>query len=201
MLSRYFEIKDFIFQIVVSGNDIQPLLLTSEQERLVSKLFSDMKKTKRCHKDITGRKCTLSTMGYIFDELMNVFPSTSRGLSSTDTIIHDVDFENGIVKMQQGNSGMLTENEVPAVSVFYQSPNRSAQALNDACLLLRAWKTQNMDLIERIAGYDDVRFILPSSNICDRLFSIAGVEMDYRRKYLIPSNFESQMILFANSNL
>ncbi len=47
----------------------------------------------------------------------------------------------------------------------------------------------------------DLRFLLPTSNACERLFSRAGYVLGDRRQSIHPANFEQQMFLFANSHL
>ena len=46
--------------------------------------------------------------------------------------------------------------------------------------------------------YMDLRFILPTSNIVERLFSSAGYAYNDMRKALIPANLEEQFFLKAN---
>ena len=41
--------------------------------------------------------------------------------------------------------------------------------------------------------YMDLKFIIPTSNICERLFSAAGYGLNDRRQAILPANFESQM--------
>ncbi len=47
----------------------------------------------------------------------------------------------------------------------------------------------------------DLRFIVPASNMCERLFSTAGFALTTRRRSTIPASFEKQMFLHANSQL
>jgi len=49
--------------------------------------------------------------------------------------------------------------------------------------------------------YLDLRFIVLTSNMCERLFSKAGCALSDRRKSLAPVNFEQQIYLHANANL
>ncbi len=49
--------------------------------------------------------------------------------------------------------------------------------------------------------YMDLRFVTPTSNMCERLFSISGYALDNRRRGIIPANFEKQMFLHANSHV
>lgn len=70
-----------------------------------------------------GQRCTLSTVRYKFDEVVNELPCTARRLNSTAPNIRDQNVDNGIVKTQQGNSGLLTENEAFSVRAFQNPPH------------------------------------------------------------------------------
>ena len=47
----------------------------------------------------------------------------------------------------------------------------------------------------------DLRFIRPTSNMCERLFSVAVYALNDRRKSVLPVNFERQLFLHADSHL
>lgn len=46
--------------------------------------------------------------------------------------------------------------------------------------------------------YLSTRFTLPPSNMCKRFFLISDFAMKNRRKELLPSDFEAQIILVVN---
>ena len=48
--------------------------------------------------------------------------------------------------------------------------------------------------------YMDTRYIFPTSNICERLFSTAGFTLSDRRRRLLTCNFEMQIFLHVNSS-
>ena len=52
-------------------------------------------------------------------------------------------------------------------------------------------------------GYVDTSFIVPTSNLCEQFFSVAGYSLSDRRKglSLVPRNFEMQMFLHVNDML
>ncbi len=50
-------------------------------------------------------------------------------------------------------------------------------------------------------GYMNTRFILPTSDICERLLSKAGYALNDRRKGILPCNFEIQIFLHVNHSL
>ncbi len=64
----------------------------------------------------------------------------------------------------------------------------------------RKLKKQKLGISED-DGYMDVRFLIPTSNICERLFSQAGFCLNERRLATLPINAESQMFLRLNMNL
>lgn len=64
----------------------------------------------------------------------------------------------------------------------------------------RAMKRQKVSSFQR-TKYIDIRFLLPTSNLCERLFSKAGYAFNERRRGILPSNFESQIFLNLNRDL
>lgn len=65
----------------------------------------------------------------------------------------------------------------------------------------RAIKKQKLDCGVIGAHYMDVRFLIPTSNFSERIFSTAGHVLNDRRKPISPTNLESQMFLHTNSDL
>lgn len=51
------------------------------------------------------------------------------------------------------------------------------------------------------SAYMDTRFIFTTSNLCERLFSIAGYALNDRRMSVFPVHFEEQMFVFCNFRL
>ena len=52
----------------------------------------------------------------------------------------------------------------------------------------------------RTSKYIDLRFLLATSNVCERLFSKAGYSLTDRRRAISPVNFEYQLYLHCNSD-
>lgn len=49
--------------------------------------------------------------------------------------------------------------------------------------------------------YMNLHFLHPTSNMCERLFSVAGYALSDRTKSIVPMNFERQISLHVNSHL
>jgi hypothetical protein len=46
----------------------------------------------------------------------------------------------------------------------------------------------------------DLRFLVPTSNVVEELFSVAGYSQNKRRMSMLPINFEAQLFLKTNSD-
>jgi hypothetical protein len=49
--------------------------------------------------------------------------------------------------------------------------------------------------------YLDLRFIRPTTNVCERMFSVAGFTFTKTRQRLLPQSLEMQFFLKANAHL
>jgi len=65
----------------------------------------------------------------------------------------------------------------------------------------RALKRRKVRSDQSPENYMDLRFIIPTSNICERFLSVAGNALTDRRQSMLPVNFENQMFLHSNAHL
>ena len=96
----------------------------------------------------------------------------------------------------------LTQNErksVETLRVHHTSTCTESDLIN-LSLAERTLKRRRKNT-ESINNYMYVRFVLPTSNVCERLFSTAGFSQSDRRGRVPPMNFEEQIFLHINSNL
>ncbi|ETV82391.1 hypothetical protein H257_05043 [Aphanomyces astaci] len=63
----------------------------------------------------------------------------------------------------------------------------------------RAKKRRKMQ--QSCRGFMDCRFLRPTSNMCERLFSVTKWALTDRCQSMLPSNFEEQMFLHSNAFL
>lgn len=144
---------------------------------------------------------SLSVLYYVFDEVIEEVPSTYHLISSTTSIICDKSFESGLVQLHQGLSSELKYMEQCSVSKFAKSitvSNDGVSQTEPEYILLRACKRQKRDLLKNVAGYQYVGRVLPTSNICERLFSRAIYAMNRHHMALLNVSFECHMLLCAN---
>lgn len=65
----------------------------------------------------------------------------------------------------------------------------------------RALKRRRMNAVEAHNCYVDISFIIPTSNLCERLFSKAGYALNDSRQGTLPAHFEALLLVYAYSSL
>lgn len=121
-------------------------------------------------------------------------------LSKDATIIHSPNFETSIVKIQESRYSELSRVKLSESSSVKQDCVEVRNGVeNNISFAETTMKKRRLN--ESRGAFMDTRFILPSSNILERLFSIAGYSLRDRRRGLLPSNFEMRLFLRANADL
>ena len=118
----------------------------------------------------------------MFDALIEKDPCTEGRLSPMAYIVHDAYFESAIVKLQRGNSTVLSLEEQRVVSAL--EINREENDADDLEILNfaeRALKRQRKNQVTMSRKFIDARFILATSNVCERLFSKVDHTLTDRR--------------------
>lgn len=201
MISRYFELSNAFCEIGKHDVEVKLLRLTKTEEKNLSLLFKKLESLNQVTLALQNPKTTISTVQYIFEEVIKEFPSTCTRLSPTASIVHDKWFESGIAKIQEGRSAALNIMESTAVHKFKKNNLGKVSFDDNESIVVRACKQQKLDLTAVHASYKDVRYILPTSNMCERFFSIAGHTVSSRRQNILPSNLESQLFLAINQSM
>ncbi len=120
-------------------------------------------------------------------------------------------FENGVVKLQNGMSVLLTPEEREAVSMFLKAPDALVvePAAESAAVSDYAQRALDMATSRSIAGtllpmmesYESTSHVLPTSNLCERLFSVAKHVITDSRSSITPTNLECDILLLNNRDL
>ena len=203
MLNRYLQIRQFIGLLHISG--IEELMLTPTEEKEAEKLCQMLSDFDSVTKALQSNTVTLSEVRVLFDSIITAYPSTIGRLSTNSPIVSNPDFEKGIVKIQTGRSTELTLNESIAVSSLNLNIRETVELVDNVneenmSFAMRALKRARLTSAPS-DKYVNTRFLLPTSNICERLFSVAGKTLSDNRKSILPSNLEQQIFLNANSDL
>ncbi|KAG2808345.1 hypothetical protein PC112_g17008 [Phytophthora cactorum] len=117
-------------------------------------------------------------------------------------IIHSVAFEEATVKFLAGQATMLTEEEATALEPFKRVPTNVAAAAPSSSskesFADRVLKRRKVSA--EPASYILLHAIPPTSNIVERLFSIARAVLRHELQRLSPMMLEMIMFLKMNSS-
>ncbi|KAG3058861.1 hypothetical protein PC121_g14182 [Phytophthora cactorum] len=117
-------------------------------------------------------------------------------------IIHSVAFEEATVKLLAGQATMLTEEDATALEPFKRVPTNVAAAAPSSSskesFADRVLKRRKVSA--EPASYILLHAIPPTSNIVERLFSIARAVLRHELQRLSPMMLEMIMFLKMNSS-
>lgn len=199
MLRRYNELREFLHHL--NSTELDAYFLSTAEDRRVNELLDRLQNlnsiTKRLQRDST----TMKTVRALFDFVMTDYPETDNRLTATAAIVHSPAFESAIVKVQSEESSTLTHEERQSIQRFEILSGALNRGNNDSLSYdARALLAQESNSFSG-KKYQDLRFLIPTSNVCERLFSKAGYTLGDRRMSLLPANLESQLFLHLNKDL
>ena len=140
-------------------------------------------------------------------------------LKKDASIIHSPHFENAVVKIQRGKENELSVAEKESVKMFRvrvntadRPPTAAAPSRNERLSFAeQSLKRQKLEEggskpARRVNNTDNSRYIDLShigatSNVVERLFSLAGLVLTSRRKSMSPLHFEAVMMLHVNRSM
>ena len=192
MLLRYTEIKSHLHALQLL--ELEPLIPTLVEDKRIEGLVKILADLNSVTVVLQSNATNLAMVRDLFDEIITVYSSTKNRLSANAAIVQCPQFESAIVKIQNDEVSRLTPAETDSVAKFQVVHDEEAPDLN-APLAERLLKKRRQF---NSTKYLDTRFILATSNVCERMFSVAGYTMGERRHRLLPSNFEMQLFLNYN---
>ena len=201
MLHRYSEIREFLPLLEI--NEIDEGLLSIRENRDADSLIEELKDCETVTKALQSDSTTMADVRTLFDAISKEYPATEKRLLADATIVSNKTFESAVVKIQQGNLDLLSHGEICAVDNLKKESDEETDEVSDPDIGFaeRALKRQKLKAQNSNLKYLDLRFLIPTSNICERLFSTAGYCLNQRRMAIQPINAEYQMFLYFNINL
>jgi hypothetical protein len=140
----------------------------------------------------------------LFDEISNAYPAIKEKLASNANNVLDKYFESAIIRIQQGKTDSLMPSEEQSVRHLKKLPQQNHESIESDCkksFADRVLKKQRLDKEGSPSEYLNLRFLTPTSNICERLFSQAGFCFNSRKGSVLPIHAEAQMFLHFNMDL
>lgn len=195
MLKRFLELRDVLPQLHIAElDDLMPVRRETQQLELLCSTLSELDSVTKC---LQRDNTTMAEVRALFDTVIEHYPAMKSRLGPTAEIVECPAFESAVVLIQRQKTSLLTAEEKHAVRSL-RIENTATTPENQTLTL--AEKALHCHMMENYGGaeYNDTRFILPTTNLIERLFSnTRRAYTDYRRN-ISPTHFESQMFLYCN---
>jgi len=192
MLERFFEIQEYLD---ITDPDLALLMPNCVQILQIKTVMNELNLLNQLTVYLQSPSLTLLDARNCFDRVITTHPAMKQYLGSDAKIVHSPVFENSVVKVLNDKENDLTveerlslkkleknESTIPAILSFDRNPYICGASTT----------------INNPSKYIDLTFIPPTSNIVERLFSLAGRIYCDNRKSLDNSTLEE--IIFLNQN-
>lgn len=201
MVTRYLEIRGHIRGLNL--NDVDSLCLLGNEEREVEQLAKKLDDLNAVSMVLQQEDVTMSRVRSLFDVVVSDYCVAKEHLSPTAEVVECPAFESAVVKMQREKELSMTPDEARSVECLrvVEAVAEVEARESGASLVERATKKLRVETVGSRTGYMDTSFLVPTSNMCERLFSKAGYALADRRHSMLPGNFEAQLVLNANDDL
>ena len=200
MLQRYTKIRQHLSAL--EDDVIDAMCLTNSENRRIDVLLKKLDPLESVTKSLQHEGRTVSEVRILFDAVIENYSGTATRLFSSAEIVHSPEFESAVVKLQQGNTLALSrEEEISITRLLIENSNENITECDGLSFAQRVLKRRKMSSNAMSKKYLDTRFLVPTSNVCERLFSQVGYVLTDRRKAINPANLESQIYLHANRDL
>ena len=213
MLLKWFRLREAVSQIATWPQSVVEKIPTATENQALQSLVSNLKKFESVSKTLQGagpNRLDLLQVRTLFDKLVADFggqyPLTH--IRRDATIINNLNFENGILKILDGREAAMTRVEEIACEIFLKDRDERAEAelaeeeedLGYAASILRT-SQQAKRSRGSVSAYRDVRHVSPNTVIVERLFGKAKHIMTPLRRKMDPDSLNMLLFLKANRKL
>lgn len=192
MVQRFLSIKEFID---LSDEEILALYPSHQQISQISSLNVTLQKFYQATLFLQRRDVTLLDARLLFDRIIAHHPEMKEYLSDDAAITHNSNFDSGICKILGGKLDDMSAKEVLACSRLQVSGSQK---------LCNEEEDDDGFIPKRVANgsskYLDLRFIPPTSNDAERLFSVASRYYSDVRQRMEPTTLEKLLFLRYNEH-
>jgi hypothetical protein len=190
MVKRYFVLEEFLESI----DTVQHLLPSRGQCQRLKQLLPHMEAFESITKKLQSDNIDLYDARALFDGLFERYPEMKH-LSPDNRLIRNPTFETAIIKILNHREDDLNNLEAESVECFKKSADMSVECeVNNTELNLADTILAKRRKVCITSKYVPLAFVLPTSNIVERLFSTSKYVLNACRKHMHPVNFE--MIVF-----
>jgi hypothetical protein len=191
--------------------DVKKLFLKKREIDTVKVLVSQLEMCNDYSISFQSQNWSVNTMATTrkgLNELLEKLPQLGGQIHADHEIVHCNFFDNAIVQLQRGKESLLTEDERNSVAMYLIS---SQQAVDTSCdeeksknvgiRLAREVEAELKSSLSSCSNYACTKHVLPTSVLCECLFSVGNSIMTPQRRHMDPSTFEMIIILKKNRQL
>ena len=200
MLQRYLQLKPALSELDLDDHDVR--LLSNREDKRFEVICKKYSQLDTVTKALQSDKISCADVRAIFYSVVEEYPNTESPLASNLQIVHNPEFESGFLSCKTQTAASLTPSELLAVKKLKITTGIESTEAGSGIpsLAERGLKKRRLNALTR-CQYMDTRFLLPTSNLCEHLFSVAGYALGERRGRILPSKFEEQIFLHMNNPL
>lgn len=202
MIKRFCDLREVLPKL--GSETIDDLTPNNTQCRKIEAVLTKLSDLESVTKVLQDDSISISDVKHLFEEVVTSFESTNDKLRPDADIILNPEFESAIAKIQDNKESTLSSLEnisVENLKAEAETNRQINQSEENLSIVERSRKRRRLSLNCNGVKYIDLSFIVPTSNICERLFSIAGFALTDRRQSISPARFEGQIFLHVNSSL
>lgn len=145
--------------------------------------------------------CAVRQTSPYFDSVLHVFLTVEAWLNQSARIVYSPLFESAVVKIQDATEQDFTRSEKRAVCglLLEQKAAPGKDPPSDS-IVERDMKPLKASVTTTNFKYQDTCYVLSTSDICERMLSIAGHAQTNHHQGILPHNSESQLFLYVNQS-
>ncbi|ETN03990.1 hypothetical protein PPTG_15353 [Phytophthora nicotianae INRA-310] len=171
MIDRYFRIYSKLDRI---DDQLVDFIPTPRENVRLKALYEDLKNLESVNKKLQTSTVSLLDVRALFDHVIKHYPGTELYLSPTASLVKFPDFENGTVATELQEEGEDAHQSFAEVALSQE---------------------------EVTSSRENLKWIPPTSNDVERLFSRAGIVFSRLRRSLNPMTLETILFLQFNRSL
>ena len=182
---------------------IAKLMPTYIQQETISKHMQTLHDLKSVTLSMQSESLTIAESEELFMSIITEFPAFdfAEYLGPNAHIIENKSFESALIKIQNAQESQLTDAESTAVKLLEVKPIIALEEEGENQLSFVDRAKKKMKLKKPTSTFIDTRFLIPTSNHVERLFSMSKRVFSLKRRSLLPRNLEALVLLKANRRL
>jgi hypothetical protein len=184
----------------LNNDEINELIPTGVQKRNIRDTKQALSDFKSVTISLQRNDMTIKECDVLFRSIIETYPefNFAKYIGPNADIVHSVHLENAVLKLQAGKEDLLTNDEKKTITKLLLNYDQEALDEEDLSFAERVLKRQRKEEKKSTSKYIDTTFLLPTSCVVERLFSMAKRVFNLHRRSMTPKTLEA--LLFLNQN-